>query len=98
MKYKRIMHAYNIPDKKYFEEQTHKLHLDSNVIFTGKIDSNLLKSVYANENSFAAVTEDNKVYYQRSVLLSYSFLSILLYFHFNIAQRTFSPYLLNRLR
>ena len=40
------------PDKKYFEEQTHKLHLDSNVIFTGKIDSNLLKSVYANADVF----------------------------------------------
>ena len=25
-----------------------------------------VKSVYANENSFEAVTEDNKVYYQRS--------------------------------
>lgn len=34
------------------------------IVDTGTDSS--VKSVYANENSFAAVTEDNKVYYQRS--------------------------------
>ena len=39
-------------DRQYFIEETNKLGLRENVIFTGKVNDEMLKSIYANANLF----------------------------------------------